>query len=175
VIQNLGSTLAHNGQALDVNATRAPPQGQDDVPQDPQPASLKTKDWGLPVMFRVGMAFDMLNAASSRVTLLGEFSQPTNTKASWAGGLEWAYNVGTTGVGLAARGSYAYQPDASLEPDAQAAGFTTSLSRGSDGMALGGGLFYHRPGGGFGLGLDYAYRSLGILGGTHFYSVTLNW
>jgi hypothetical protein len=175
VIQNLGSSLAHGGAALDVNATRPPPQGQDQVPQDPQPASLKTKDWGLPVTFRVGLAFDMLSVSATRVTVLGEFTQPTNTKASWAGGLEWAYNVGTSGVGLAARGSYAYQPDADLVPDATAAGFTSALGRGSDGLALGGGLSYRRPGDGFGVGLDYAYRSLGVLGNTHFYSVTLNW
>jgi hypothetical protein len=74
-----------------------------------------------------------------------------------------------------ARGSYAYQSDADLDPDATAAGFSSSLSTGSDGLALGGGLAYHRPGGGFGFGLDYAYRSLGFLGGTHFYSLSLNW
>lgn len=175
VIQNLGSTLAHDGSALDVAVVRDPPQNQDNPPQEPQPAILKSKDWGLPVQFRVGVAFDVLSVSASRVTVLGEFSQPNNTNASWAGGLEWAYNVGTTGVGLAARGSYAYQPDADLVPDAEAVGFSSSLSRGSDGLALGGGLSYHRPGGGFGVGLDYAYRSLGFLGGTHFYSATINW
>jgi len=175
VIQNLGSSLAHGGNALDVTVVRAPPQNVENPPQDPQPARLKTKDWGLPVQFRLGVAFDVLSVSASRVTLLGEFTQPNNTNASWAGGLEWAYTVGVTGVGLAARGSYAYQPDADLTPDAEAAGFTSSLSRGSDGLALGGGLSYHRPGGGFGMGLDYAYRSLGILGGTHFYSLSINW
>jgi hypothetical protein len=175
VIQNLGSTLTHEGAALDVSVVRPPPQNQGNPPQEPQPAQLKTKDWGLPVTFRLGVAFDVVNVAASRVTLLGEFQQSRNTKASWAGGAELAYNVGTSGVGLVARGSYAYQSDADLTPDATTAGFSSSLSRGSDGLALGGGLAYHRPGGGFGFGLDYAYRSLGFLGGTHFYSLSLNW
>lgn len=175
VIQNLGSTITQSGQALDVSVVRTPPANQGNPPQEPQPAVLKTKDWGLPVMFRLGVAFDMISASASRVTLLGEFTQPRNTKASWAGGLELAYSLGNSGFGINARGSYAFQPDASLVPDAEAAGFSSSLGRGSDGMALGGGLAYHRPGGGFGMGLDYAYRSMGLLGGTHFYSLSVNW
>jgi len=175
VIQNLGSTISHDGSGLDVSIIRQPPTGQEGIPQEGQPARLRTKDWGLPVTFRVGLAFDMVNVQASRVTLLGEFLQPNNTNASWSGGLEWALNLGGSGFGLTARGSYAYQPDNDLQAT-DAVGFTSSLNgRGSDGLALGGGLAYHMPSGGFGLSLDYAYRSLGVLGATHFYGATINW
>ena len=174
IIQNLGSTLAHDGPALETAVAREAPTGQENLPQEGQPARMKTKDWGLPVMFRVGVAFDAVNVSASRLTILGEFTQPNNTNASWSGGVEWAYNVGTSGVGLMARGAYAFQPDNDLKPDAAAAGFASSLGNGSDGLSLGGGVAYHRRQG-FGLGVDYAYRSLGVLGGTHFYGITLNW
>ncbi|MDH4351759.1 MAG: hypothetical protein OEW56_11485, partial [Gemmatimonadota bacterium] len=62
-----------------------------------------------------------------------------------------------------------------LKPDAALAGFSTSLGTGSDGLALGGGLAYNTRGGGFGLALDYAYKSLGVLGATHFYGATIHW
>ena len=75
-----------------------------------------------------------------------------------------------------ARGSYAYQPDNNLDSNpGGGAGFATTLASqdGLDGLAAGGGLMYAR--GSFMLGLDYAYRHLGVLGGTHVYSATVHW
>ena len=37
------------------------------------------------------------------------------------------------------------------------------------------GLMYGTGNGGFNLGLDYAYKYLGILGPTNFFSFTLGW
>ncbi|MGH9261623.1 MAG: PorV/PorQ family protein, partial [Acidimicrobiales bacterium] len=51
-IQNLGSALKHDGEALSTGVTREPPLGTVDVPQEEQPAQLRSGDWGLPVMFR---------------------------------------------------------------------------------------------------------------------------
>jgi hypothetical protein len=177
VIANLGSTIQHDGSGLDVTVARTPPTGQADLPQENQPARLRTKDFGLPVMFRVGLAFDFVNSSASRITLLGEFNQPNNTNAGAAAGLEWGLmNVGSTGFSVAARGSYNYQADNDLDPDATVAGFDTDLSSKErlDGLALGGGIAYHGRSG-FGLSVDYAYRHLGILGGTNFFSATINW
>jgi len=50
-IQNLGTTLQYSGTPLTVNVNRPPVAGQVDVPQEPQPASLQNKDYGLPVTF----------------------------------------------------------------------------------------------------------------------------
>jgi hypothetical protein len=177
VIQNLGSTISHDGSGLDASTTRTPPLGQADLPQEGQPARLRTKDFGLPVTFRVGVAFDFLNSSSSRLTVLGEFSQPNNTNAGASGGLEWALtDIGSSGFHVMARGSYSYQADNNLDPDEAAAGFATSMSgdEGLDGLALGGGIGYLARSG-FGLSIDYAYRGLGLLGGTNFFSATIHW
>jgi hypothetical protein len=177
VIQNLGSNLQHDGAALDVTVNRTPPQGQDDLPQEGQLSGLRTKEFGLPIMFRVGLAYDFLSGASSRLTLLGEFNQPNNTNAGAGAGLEWALtNVGSSGFSVMARGSYNYQADNSLDPDAAVVGFDTDLSskESLDGLALGGGIGY-RGRGGFGLAVDYAYRHMGILGGTNYFSATVTW
>jgi hypothetical protein len=176
VIDNLGSNLRHDGSALESGVTRAPPLGTVDIPQELQPARLKTSSWGLPVQFRVGVSLDVLNMGSNRVSVLGEFTQPVNTKPGGGAGLEWAMNnVGNSGFSLAARGSYTLHPDTKLDPGS-GAGFTTAISTSSlssDGIALGGGLSYGR--GTWHVGFDYAYRNLGALGGTNFVSFSVAW
>jgi hypothetical protein len=79
-------------------------------------------------------------------------------------------------MSVMARGSYNYQADNTLDADATAAGFDTDLSskEGLDGLALGGGLAYHGRTG-FGISVDYAYKHMGVLGGTNFFSATLHW
>jgi hypothetical protein len=176
VIQNLGTNLKHDGSALETGVTREPPLGTVDIPQEIQPARLRTSGWGLPVQFRVGVALDLLTQGMNRVSILGEFTQPVNTKPGAGAGLEWALsNVGNSGFSLAARGSYTLQPDNKLEPG-NGAGFTTAQSTStfsSDGVALGGGLAYGR--GTWRMGFDYAYRNLGALGGTNFLSFSVTW
>jgi hypothetical protein len=176
VISNLGSTLAHSGSDLDVGVTREPPLGTVDVPQEPQPARLKTKDFGLPVMFRVSIALDILHQSNNQLTLLSEFSQPNNTKPGAGMGLEWmATNLGNSGFSLAARGSYTIQPDNEIAVS-NGAGFATNYSSGSftkDGLALGGGIGYGR--GNFKLGFDYAWRDFGPLGAANFFSFRIDW
>jgi hypothetical protein len=176
VISNLGGTLRHNGTDLDVTVFRVPPLGTVDVPQEPSAASLKTKDFGLPVMFRVSVALDLLAQANNKVTLLSEFSQPNNTKPGAGMGLEWAAtNLGNSGFSLAARGSYTIQPDNDLE-FGTGAGFATQETTGaftSDGLALGGGVGFNR--GNFKLGFDYAFRDFGPVGGANFFSFSIGW
>ena len=181
VIQNLGTNLRHDGSGLEAGVQRQPPLGTVDIPQENQPARLRTSSWGLPVSFRVSVALDLLAQTQNRVTVLGEFTQPTNNKPGAGVGLEWATtNVGNSGFSLAARGSYTIQPDQNLSPPGKGqpgyAGFDTQQSTSSfskDGLALGGGLTYGR--GTWKLGFDYAYRSLGPLGGTNFLSFSLGW
>jgi len=176
VIQNLGTNLRHDGAALETGITRTPPLGTVDIPQELQPVRLRTSSWGLPVQFRVGVALDIFSQGMNRVSVLGEFTQPVNTKPGAGAGLEWNLsNLGNSGFSLAARGSYTLQPDNKLDPGA-GAGFTTSISTSNfskDGLALGGGLSYGR--GTWRVGFDYAYRNLGALGGTNFLSFGVTW
>ena len=176
VIQNLGTNLKHTGSALDQTVLRPPPQGTVDVPQQPQQASLKTSGWSLPVLFRVAVAFDLVTMAQQRVTLMGEFSQPNNDKPGAGAGLEYtASNIGNSGFFVAARGSYTLQPANDLDPGT-GAGFQTQYTVGTlsnYGLAAGGGIGWAK--GNFKLGLDYAYKNLGPLGGTDFISFNLGW
>jgi hypothetical protein len=175
VIQNLGTNLEHSGQDLIVGVTREPPLGTVDIPQEPQSAVLSTTAWTLPVLFRVGVALDLVVQGNNRLTLLSEFTQPNNTKPGAGAGFEWSMqNIGQRGFSVAARGSYTIQPD--NETNDLVLGLPTRESGGtftSDGLALGGGLEYSR--GNTRLGFDYAWKSLGTLGSTNFLTFTVGW
>jgi len=175
-IQNLGTTLKHDGAGLDATIERQPPPGQPNFPQEPQPAALRTKDFQLPTLFRVGLAFDFVTNASTRVTVTSEFNQPNNSRPTAGGGMEWSLlNIGNSGFGAHVRGGYTYQPDNDVTPDATAAGFASTVGsqENLDGVAFGGGLGFEK--GDFGFGVDYANRGLGILGRTHYLSASITW
>jgi hypothetical protein len=176
VIQNLGTNLQASGAALDQTVLRQPPQGTVDVPQQAQPASLQASGWSLPIVFRVAVAFDLVNGARQRLTMLGQFSQPNTDKPGAGAGLEYvATNIGNSGFFAAARGSYTLEPANTLDPGT-GAGFTTQYSTGSIsgfGLGLGGGIGWARKD--FNLVFDYAYKNLGPLGGTNFLSFSLGW
>lgn len=175
VIQNLGTNLKHDGADLGVGVIRQPPLGTVDVPQEPQAARLSTTAWTLPVLFRVGVAMDLVMQGQNRLTILSEFSQPNNTKPGAGAGLEWAMsNLGGRGFSLAARASYSIQPD--NQTDDIVFGVPTQESAGSftaDGLALGGGIEYARST--TRLGFDYAWKSLGTLGSVNFLSFSVGW
>ena len=180
VIQNLGSTLGHSGQALTVTVPRNPPSGQQDVPQEPATAQLTTKDWPLPVMFRVGLTYDLFQTTAGRLSVLGEFTQPNNNNPGFNLGGEYNVALGTTGFSVAGRASVTYWPDNNVTaPDSGTAGFAGfSSSAGGTSqyrMSAGGGLYYHPGSSGFGVGIDYAYRNMGLLGGVNMLTVGFNW
>jgi hypothetical protein len=176
VIQNLGPAIQHNGSPLGAAVAREAPLDQQNIPQEDAEARLRTKEWNLPVVFRFGVAFDFVNTAASRLTVLGEFTQPNNSDLSAGGSLEFALpNISQSGFGVMLRGGYQYQPDNNISLTG-AAGFQSDLtsSEGMDGLGLGGALMWDR-GSGFGLSLDYAYRNMGILGATHYWSAVFYW
>jgi long-subunit fatty acid transport protein len=180
VIQNLGTTLEHSGQGLDAGVFRRPPQGVDTVAQEPAAARLRTKNWGLPVMFRVSLAYDLFSTSASRFSLMGEFNQPNNTEPGYNVGGEYSMGLGASGFRIAGRLGYTSAPDNNLDPTGDgsanpAAGFSSSASddEGKEGFSLGGGLKYARRG--FGFGFDYAYRHLGLLGSVNMITVSVNW
>jgi hypothetical protein len=174
VLANLGSNLTYSGTGLQGNVQREPLPGEDPVPTLPQLADLQTKDFPLPTTFRVGLAYDLLTGDNNRLTLLGDFNQPNNNKPGFAFGSEWqSEKLGGSNFGFALRGSYSYTGANNLDPTTS----TTSLSgeENLQGLAFGGGLQYGGNGNGFGLSLDYAYKYLGILGPTNFFSFSLGW
>lgn len=178
IVQNLGTTLRHNGNSINALVIRDKPSDQQSVPQEPAAASLRTKDWSLPVMFRVSMAYDLFASSASRFSVMGEFTQPNNTDPGFNVAGEYNLGLGSSGFSLAGRIGFTYAPDNSLKPAAAGstgyAGFDTSVNGESmDGFSAGGGLRYQ--GRTTGIGFDYAYRNMGLLGGVNMLSVGLSW
>ncbi len=175
VLANLGSNLTYEGTGLQQGQVpRQPLPGEDPVPTLPQPANLLTKDFPLPTTFRVGLAYDVIAGETNRLTVLGDFNQPNNNTPGFALGSEWqSSRIGGSNFGFALRGSYSYTGANDLDP----AGLETALDDEEKlhGLAFGGGLMYGGGNGGFALGLDYAYKYLGVLGPTNFFSFTLGW
>lgn len=173
VLANLGSNLNYSGTGLQGNVDRTPIPGEDPTPTLPQQANLLTKDFPLPTTFRVGLAYDLITGDNNRLTMLGDFNQPNNNKPGFAFGGEWmSKQLGGSNFGFALRGSYSYTGANNLDPQSSqtALGDEENLQ----GLAFGGGLLYGE-GSGFSLGLDYAYKYLGVLGATNFFSFSLGW
>ena len=80
--------------------------------------------------------------------------------------------LGGSTFGVALRGSYSYAAANNLDPVDPA---TTALGdeENLQGLAFGGGLNYGT--GNFNVGFDYAWKYLGVLGATNFFSVSLGW
>jgi len=177
VISNLGTNLRHSGSPLDVLYQRQPPAGQDQVPQEDAKADLQTKDWSLPVTFRVALAYDAFATSLSRLTVLGEFNQPNNSQPGFSFGGEYNIALGQSGFSLAGRLGMTYAADDNMKApgatDAGYAGFDTTEKNQQYRISAGGGLRYAKSG--FGIGFDYAYRSYGLLGGVNMLGVSLNW
>jgi hypothetical protein len=174
VLANLGSSLTYTGTGLSGNVQRDPLPGEDPTPTLPQQANLLTKDFPLPTTFRVGLAYDVITGESNRLTVLGDFSQPNNNSPGFAVGSEWqSQKIGGSNFGFALRGSYSYTGANGLDP--QTSQTALSDEENLQGLAFGGGLLYGGNGNGFGLSLDYAYKYLGILGPTNFFSFSLGW
>jgi len=174
VLANLGSNLSYSGTGLAGDVQREPLPGEDPVPTLPQQSNLLTKDFPLPTTFRVGLAYDIITGENNRLTALGDFNQPNNNKPGFAFGTEWqSARLGDSNFGFAVRGSYTYTAANNLSPTTS----TTALGdeENLQGLAFGGGLMYGATGNGFGLSLDYAYKYMGILGPTSFFSFSVGW
>jgi hypothetical protein len=175
VVANLGSDLKYSGDALDVGVARDPadPTSPTNPPELPAQAELKTKGFALPTVFRVGLAYDLLAGETNRLTILGDFNQANNNRAGFAGGGEYAMsNLGGSAFGVALRGSYSYTPSNNIDltdPSQTALSDEENLQ----GLAFGGGLNYNSPG--VQLGFDYAWKYLGVLGGTNFFTLSVGW
>lgn len=172
VLANLGTSISYSGDAL---LAEAPRDELDDenIPNVPQPAQLRSKAFPLPTIFRVGLAYDLVAATSTRLTVLGDFNQPTNNKAGFAFGGELAFNrLGGSGFGVDVRSSYSYTAANNIDPTQIATALNDEANL--QGLAVGGGLSYATDAG-FAVGLDYAYKYMGVLGGTNFFTLEVGW
>jgi hypothetical protein len=172
VIQNLGTTLQHSGAGLDfVQIPESPDPAFPTQPVDPSPARFQAQSSAIPVVFRFSAAYDVVSSAANRLTMLGEFNEQYNNKASFGFGSEFAWTPENAPVTAALRGSYAYQPDNSLSDDEEAQyGDITDPDAGLDGLTLGAGLGYNL-GESSRINVDYAWRNFGVLGARSVFTV----
>ncbi len=172
-LSNLGTKLSYDGDGIRFNGARDRMPGDEDseLTEDAQPSLYRTTAFSLPTVFRVGLAYDVVSSSSSRVTVMGEFNQPSGNKAGFGAGAELAaMRLGGSGFGIAARGSYTMVPAAKYDTDFFG---VSAETEGSVGLALGAGINYQTSG--FSLGFDYAWKQMGLLGDTNFFTVSLGW
>lgn len=158
-ITNLGGTLKHSGSELAIEL----PEQDPNLPPGTKKAQYESKAWDLPVAFRVGVAYDALSSATNRLTMAGEFAQPSGNDVTGAVGAEYAL----TGVGnftFAARAGFNYESDNGI--DSQQSRLNGAQG---DGISFGGGIDYAMGESG-GVGVDYAWRNKGLLGNQHLFS-----
>jgi hypothetical protein len=82
-------------------------------------------------------------------------------------------SLGGSPFGLAVRGSYSYAPANNIDLTNPLSQTSLTDEENLQGLAAGGGLSYTRES--FSLGLDYAYKYMGILGPTNFFSFSIGW
>lgn len=177
VIQNLGSSLKHTGSGLDFNSYPTPEDpSYPSQPVDPMPARYEAQASAIPVVFRVGLAYDAISSAASRLSLLGEFNEYYNVGASFGFGGEYAWTPEGLPFAAALRGSYAYQPDNTFSgaEERDWEGATSVDGEGMDGLTLGGGLTFNLSES-YNLRADYAWRNFGVLGARNVFTFGLGW
>jgi hypothetical protein len=176
LIQNLGTTLKHSGVGMEFATVPTSPDPNFPVQGvDPVPARFQAQSSAIPVVFRVGVAYDVVSAATNRLTLGGEFNEHYNNSPAFGFSGEWAWTPAELPIAAALRGSYAYQPDNSLsgEEERNYAGATSVDDAGLDGLAVGGGLQFNISD--YQVRTDYAWRHFGVLGSRNVFSVNVGW
>ncbi|MGQ0813189.1 MAG: PorV/PorQ family protein [Gemmatimonadota bacterium] len=171
-ILNYGTSFQHSGPVLN---TQIEPIDESMNVED-TPGQFRTSAFEPPTQFRVGVAYDILARSSNRLSLLSEFYQPNDADAGAGVGAEWAANL-SSGLSAALRGSFNFAGD-NRDSDVSA-GFSQSAfasdndDEGMDGLALGAGLGWRSSS--FNVGVDYAYRNLGLLPSVNQFSIKLGW
>lgn len=168
VVQNLGGSLKHSGDALSFKDTGPIGDVPHDQRVDPPLNYTATTAYPIPRLFRVGLGYDVVTLEEARWTLAAEFIESNNTDATFGFGTEFAWESAETPIGAAVRGSFTLQPD---EENLSEAAVGADPDTGLDGLAFGGGLFY-RITGKYKVQFDYAYRNFGALGNVDVFSVT---
>ena len=137
-ISNFGASLKLEGRDVFVNYDEAPQFGGSN---DRIPASKLTDKFPLPLLFRVGVAMDILKSGSSRLTIAADAAHPNNNTEYINTGMEYVFNKN-----IALR--FGYKNLFTLDTEEGfTAGFGTKL----------------KLAGGVALKIDYAYQDFGRL------------
>lgn len=147
-ISNFGPDISFQGKQLEYLVT----ENKDWTwpwTYSPIPASFLTEKFSLPIIFRFGLAFDMLSSAPYRITTAIDLVHYNDSPEKLNFGLEAALGNFSLRAGYILSTNLEYQ---------EALGMKTGLSYGA-------GFSFGREQ--FSLRADYAYRDLARLGGSH--------
>jgi len=117
-------------------------------------ADYRMQRYNLPVVFRVGVAYDLVNSARNRLTLAADALHPNNNYEYINTGMQ--YRLSVKDVAIQFRGGYK----------------TLFLDNSTQGLALGFGMNFHLRGGS-GLRFDYAYSDMNELGKVSNYTLSI--
>ena len=174
IIVNYGTSLKHSGPVLNTDVDPL----DESMNVEVQPTVLRTSAFEPPTQFRVGIAYDAMSASNRRLTLLSEFFQPNDSDPGFGAGAEFMANV-AEGLSASLRGSFSFAGDNGGDSGGVSSAFSQSAfssdngKESLDGLALGGGLNWRS--GEWNVGVDYAFRHMGLLSGVHMFSVKLGW
>ena len=140
-LANFGNRGTFDGRDLRIRYDQDPDRFGDN---SNLPAALKTEDFPLPILFRVGLGVPLNLGASNKALLVVNAYQPSDNTQSVSFGGEW-----TVMDILSLRGGYQHL----FQQDSET------------GLTLGGGLKYGISQ--FGFRVDYAWNSYGMIGDVH--------
>jgi hypothetical protein len=87
-IRNFGPDMAYSGEDLDFD-TGLPdyPEVDEDIP-----ATYKSEDYPLPLIFQLGITYDLLSSEASRLTAVLDGVHPNDQDETFVAGLEYGFN-----------------------------------------------------------------------------------
>lgn len=154
-LRNIGTRLTFRGQGLSVTTTNPGDQGDYTTTYFQRSQAVE-----LPSMLNIGTSYDFVIDPKNRVTVLGNFTANSFSQDQIGGGIEYTFNNI-----VAIRGGYKYEFGSD---DPTVASVYTGVS---------GGISLEVPTkkeSDNKIGIDYAYRTTRLWGGTHNISIRLN-
>lgn len=152
-ISNYGTRLRFDGMDLLTGIDLLPDEqgNYSDVP-----GQFKMQEWELPLIFRIGMSVNPLVSRYHRLTLALDALHPNNNSESINAGFQYQFKAPSFGS-FYLRGGYK----------------ALFMNQSEYGLTLGGGIalrFMRNAG----VKMDYAYKTLGILGDTQSYTIGIS-
>ncbi len=152
-ISNYGSRLKYSGMDI-LNYIDIEPDESGNY--EWVPGQFRLNEWELPLIFRIGVAVKPLVGRFHRLTLAADALHPNNNSESINTGAEYELIIPGRGS-FFLRGGYK----------------ALFMEKSEYGITWGGGMKLTMLGNNS-ISIDYAYRSIGILGNTHAYTIGFN-
>lgn len=146
-IANFGPDLHYSGAQLNFTYD---PDWEWPWTREPIPATYLTEAFPLPILFRFGIAYDIIRNEVNTLTAAVDLNHFNDVNEKVNFGFEYRIQ------GFYLRAGYIFNTDVNYAADV---GWETGISLGTG--------FRVRPNPGLSLGLDYGYRNLGRLGMSH--------